>query len=110
MSLLSGTLRELAGFTEALRSQARAGAPLSQPLAAGAALPAHARRGPQTDSVLVDQLTALERGPLEEVKALRKCVFRVLRGERGTDAASVAGRTTSGCTRTTPPRAATWRW
>jgi hypothetical protein len=25
--------------------------------------------------VLVDQLTALERGPLEEVKALRKCVL-----------------------------------
>jgi hypothetical protein len=24
----------------------------------------------------VDQLTALERGPLEEVKALRKCVFQ----------------------------------
>ena len=38
-------------------------------------MPAHAPRcGSQTDSVLVDQLTALERGPLEEVKALRKCV------------------------------------
>jgi hypothetical protein len=49
-------------------------APLSQPGAAGVRSPAHARRAPQTDSVLVDQLTALERGPLEEVKALRKCV------------------------------------
>ena len=32
--------------------------------------------GAQTDSVLVEQLTALERGPLDEVKALRKCVAR----------------------------------
>ena len=34
MSLLSGTLRELAGFTEALRSQVRAADALSQ-LASG---------------------------------------------------------------------------
>ena len=76
MSLLSGTLRELAGFTEALRSQARARrAADSAARERALVLPAHAPLyGSQTDSVLVDQLTALERGPLEEVKALRKCV------------------------------------
>jgi hypothetical protein len=40
MSLLSGTLRELAGFTEALRAQARARAPRTLAAAAdSAALP-----------------------------------------------------------------------
>ncbi len=122
MSLLAGTLRELAGFTEALKLQARAtqrphgthGA-LTQRRArrngrvslswqrpglgcAAAAPPGrdhatHAKRNTyaqsltrrvsvcpvflhraaQTDSVLVEQLSALERGPLDEVKALRKC-------------------------------------
>jgi hypothetical protein len=139
MSLLSGTLRELAGFTEALRVQARARRPthprpLTQPSAAAAAGPraggagatptrragractpaagastlsrggracsgARARRAlfslnprllplcvhfvrAQTDSVLVDQLTALERGPLDEVKALRKCAPSLLHARR----------------------------